>query len=133
VAECAGVHGVVIPSRRTVTVNETVVKVSAGAASHMRVHKAGNISDTIELLKKRNIWVYCAELKGQPLYGTNLKGAVAIVVGGEGKGVGQRVRSVCDGVVTIPVLGKVNSLNASVAAAIVIYEKVRQEGKSSAK
>ncbi|MCL2675284.1 MAG: 23S rRNA (guanosine(2251)-2'-O)-methyltransferase RlmB [Firmicutes bacterium] len=127
VAECAGAHGVVIPTHRSVSVNETVIKVSAGAAGHVRVHKAANISDTIETLKKRNIWVYCADLNGQSLYKTDLTGAVAIVVGGEGKGVGTRVKACCDGAVTIPMLGKVNSLNASVAAGVVAFEKVRQD------
>lgn len=127
VAECAGVHGVVIPTHRNVSVNETVIKVSAGAAGHIRVHKAVNISVIIDQLKKQNIWVYCADLDGESLYKTNLTGAVAIVVGGEGKGVGDRVRKSCDGVVTIPMMGQVNSLNASVAASVVVFEKVRQD------
>ncbi|MBR6773353.1 MAG: 23S rRNA (guanosine(2251)-2'-O)-methyltransferase RlmB [Clostridia bacterium] len=127
VAECAGVHGVIIPRHRSVTVNDTVIKVSAGAAAHMRVAKVTNLSDTIEELKKQGIWVYCADMDGGDIYKTDLTGPVAIVVGGEGSGVGKRVKSVCDGVVALPMFGKVNSLNASVSAAVVVYEKIRQE------
>lgn len=129
VAECAGVHGVVIPRHRAVSVNETVIKVSAGASAHIKVAKVTNINDTINELKERGIWVYCADMDGGSLYTTDLTGPIAIVVGGEGKGVGKRTRSNCDGVVSIPMFGQVNSLNASVAAAIVVYEKVRQSNK----
>ncbi|MBR2970836.1 MAG: 23S rRNA (guanosine(2251)-2'-O)-methyltransferase RlmB [Clostridia bacterium] len=129
VAECAGVHGVVIPRHRAVSVNETVIKVSAGASAHIKVAKVTNINDTISELKERGIWVYCADMDGGSLYTTDLTGPIAIVVGGEGKGVGKRTRSNCDGVVSIPMFGQVNSLNASVAAAIVVYEKVRQSNK----
>ncbi len=126
VAECAGVHGVIIPRHRAVSVNETVIKVSAGAAAHMKVCKVTNINDTIDELKKQNIWVYGADMDGQDLYKTNLKGAVAIVVGGEGSGVKKLTLQKCDATVKIPMSGQVNSLNASVAAGIVIYEHVRQ-------
>ncbi len=128
VAECAGVHGVIIPYHRSVSINETVIKVSVGAANHVKVHRATNISDTIEKLKQLGIWVYCADLDGQSLYQTDLTGPLALVVGGEGKGVGQRVRSVCDVAVTIPMKGKINSLNASVATAVVVFERIRQSG-----
>ena len=131
VAECAGVTGVVIGKHRSVSVNDTVVKVSAGAAAHVMVAKVTNISDAAEELKKRGVWVYCADMDGGDLYSTDLKGAVAIVVGGEDKGIGARVKSVCDGVVSIPLKGKVASLNASVAAGIVAFEKVRQESVKS--
>ncbi len=126
VAECAGVHGVIIPRHRAVSFNETVIKVSAGAAAHMKVCKVTNINDTIDELKKQNIWVYGADMDGQDLYKTNLKGAVAIVVGGEGSGVKKLTLQKCDATVKIPMSGQVNSLNASVAAGIVIYEHVRQ-------
>lgn len=126
VAECAGVHGVVIPRHRSVSVNETVVKVSSGAAAHLRVAKVTNINEAIEDLKKRGVWVYAADMDGQEIYKTNLKGAVAFVIGGEGRGVKRLTRDICDGVVSIPMFGNVNSLNASVAAGVVIYEKVRQ-------
>lgn len=126
VAECAGCHGVIIPARRASSVNETVVKVSAGAAAHVLVAKVNNINETIEYLKKRNVWVYCADMDGQDIYSTNLSGAIALVVGGEGTGVKRLTREKCDGVVSLPMFGKVNSLNASVAAALVVYEYVRQ-------
>ncbi|MCL2061540.1 MAG: 23S rRNA (guanosine(2251)-2'-O)-methyltransferase RlmB [Firmicutes bacterium] len=126
VAECAGVHGVVIPRHRAVSVNETVIKVSAGAAAHMRVAKVTNINDAIDALKKNGVWVYAADLGGESLYKTDLSGAVALVIGGEGAGVKKLTRAKCDGAVSIPMFGKVNSLNASVAAGIVIYEYIRK-------
>ena len=126
VAECAGVHGVVIPRHRSVSVNETVVKVSAGAASHVRVAKVTNINDAIEELKQRNVWVYAADMDGDDLYSTRLDGAIAFVIGGEGQGVKRLTKSKCDGVVAIPMKGKVNSLNASVSTGIVVYEYVRR-------
>lgn len=133
VAECAGVHGVVIPRHRAVSVNETVVKVSAGAAAHMRVAKVANINDAVEELKKRNVWVYCADMDGQSVYETDLSGAAAFVIGGEGSGVKRLTKSVCDGAVSLPVRGQVNSLNASVACGVVVYEKLRQDLAAKAK
>ncbi len=126
VADCSGCHGVIIPRHRNVTVNETVIKVSAGAASHVKVAKVTNVNDAIEYLKQQNIWVYAAELGGDDIYKTNLTGAIAFVVGGEGKGVSKLTKQKCDGVITLPMRGQVNSLNASVAAGIVAYEYVRQ-------
>jgi 23S rRNA (guanosine2251-2'-O)-methyltransferase len=127
VAECGGVSGVVIPERRSVSVNETVIKVSAGAATHVKVAKVTNINNAIDTLKKAGVWVYCADMDGKSIYDTDLRGDVALVVGGEGSGVGKRTHSNCDGVVSIPMMGKVNSLNASVAAGIVVFEKIRQQ------
>lgn len=127
VAECAGVHGVVIPRHRSVSVNETVIKVSAGAAAHVRVAKVTNINDAIDELKAQNVWVYAADMQGDSLYKTDLTGAVAFVVGGEGQGVKRLTREKCDGAVSIPMRGKVNSLNASVAAGVAVFEKVRQD------
>lgn len=126
VAECAGAHGVIIPRHRSVSVNETVIKVSAGASAHIKVAKVTNINDTIDELKSRGVWVYCADMDGESVYKTDLTGPVAIVVGGEGRGVGKRTRSNCDGVVSLPMYGQINSLNASVATAIVVYERIRQ-------
>ncbi len=126
VAECAGVHGVIIPRHRAVSVNETVIKVSAGASAHIKVAKVTNVNDTIDALKEQGVWVYCADMDGESVYKTDLTGAVAIVVGGEGKGVGKRTKSNCDGVVSLPMFGQVNSLNASVATAVVVYERIRQ-------
>lgn len=130
VAECAGVHGVVIPRHRAVSVNETVIKVSSGASAHMRVAKVTNINDAIDELKKRGVWVYAADMDGGDLYKANLTGAAAFVVGGEGGGIKQLTRSKCDAAVRIPMFGKVNSLNASVAAGIVLYEYIRQKTKA---
>jgi 23S rRNA (guanosine2251-2'-O)-methyltransferase len=126
VCECAGVHGIVIPRHRSVTVNETVIKVSAGAAAHMRVAKVTNINDAIDSLKKRNVWVYAADMGGQDLYKSKIAGAAAFVIGGEGTGVKRLTKEKCDASVSIPMRGKMNSLNASVAAGIVLYEYVRQ-------
>lgn len=126
VAECTGAHGVVIPRHRTASVNETVVKVSAGAAAHVMVVKATNVNDVIDELKAKGVWVYAADMDGESIYSTNLSGAVAFVIGGEGAGVKRLTKSKCDGVIALPMRGKVNSLNASVAAGVVAYEYVRQ-------
>lgn len=126
VAECAGATGVVIPNRRSATVNETVIRTSAGATAYMPVIKVSNLNQAIEEMKKENIWVYAADMDGSDMYKTNLKGDIAIVVGGEGTGVKQLTRKLCDGIISIPMFGKVNSLNASVSAGIVLYEAVRQ-------
>ena len=126
VAECGGVHGVIIPRHRSVSVNDTVVKVSAGAAAHMLVAKVTNINDAIDFLKERGVWVYAADMDGDDIYKTRLTGATAFVVGGEDSGVKRLTKQKCDGVVALPVRGKVNSLNASVAAGLVVYEYIRQ-------
>ena len=126
VAECAGASAVIIPNRRSATVNETVVRTSAGATAYMPVVKVSNINQTIEELKSKNIWVYAADMDGSLMCKTNLKGDIALVVGGEGTGVKQLTKKLCDGVISIPMYGKVNSLNASVSAGIVLYEAVRQ-------
>ena len=126
VAECTGAHGVVIPRHRAASVNETGVKVSAGAAAHVMVVKATNVNDVIDELKAKGVWVYAADMDGESIYSTNLSGAVAFVIGGEGAGVKRLTKSKCDGVIALPMRGKVNSLNASVAAGVVAYEYVRQ-------
>lgn len=129
VAECCGVHGIIIPRHRAVSVNETVVKVSAGAAAYMRVAKVANLNDAIDELKKAGVWVYCAESDGQDLYTTDTTGAAAFVIGGEDTGVKRLTKQKCDACVRIPMFGQVNSLNASVAAGVVLYEHVRQSTK----
>lgn len=129
VCECAGVHGVIIPRHRSVSVNETVIKVSSGAAAHIRVAKVTNINDAIEELKKIGVWVYCADMDGESIYESDLTGAVAFVVGGEGNGVKRLTKKLCDKVVSLPMRGQINSLNASVACGVVVYEKVRQSLK----
>ncbi|HEY8424340.1 MAG TPA: 23S rRNA (guanosine(2251)-2'-O)-methyltransferase RlmB [Clostridia bacterium] len=126
VAECAGVHGVIIPRHRSASVNETVIKVSAGAAAHIKVAKVTNVNDAIRRLKEQNIKVLAAETGGQNIYQADLKGPLCIVVGGEDTGVKQLTKKLCDGTITLPMFGKVNSLNASVACGAVIYEVIRQ-------
>ncbi len=126
VAECAGVHGVVIPRHRAVSVNETVIKVSSGASAYVKVAKVTNINDCIDELKERDVWVYAADMSGTSIYKSDLKGSVAFVIGGEGSGIKRLTLSKCDGAVSIPMFGNVNSLNASVAAGVVTYEYIRQ-------
>ncbi len=126
VAECGGVHGVIIPRHRSVSVNDTVVKVSAGAAAHMKVAKVTNINETIDALKEKGVWIYAADMDGEDIYSTKLTGAAAFVVGGEGGGVKRLTKQKCDVTVALPMRGKVNSLNASVAAGLVVYEYIRQ-------
>lgn len=129
VAECAGADAVIIPSRNSVDVNETVIRVSAGASAHMPVCKVGNLNATIEKLKKHNVWIFGADMDGTEMQKTNLQGNVALVVGAEGTGLSKLTRKLCDAIVSIPMFGKVNSLNASVSAGILLYEAVRQRRK----
>ena len=126
VAECLGVHGIIIGKNRACQVNETVVKVSAGAINHMKIARVTNIHNEIENLKKSNIWVYACELGGTPVEDVDLSGNIAIVIGSEGFGCSALTKKICDGVVTLKMKGKVNSLNASVAAGIVLYETVQR-------
>ena len=125
-AECFGAHGIVIPARRSVGVTDTVVKVASGATEHMLIAKVTNINDAIRELKERNVWVYACDFGGEAPKMADLKDNTAIVVGSEGTGVHRLTRELCDGVITIPEYGKINSLNASVAAGIVLYETARQ-------
>lgn len=125
-AEAAGAHGLVIPKRRSASVNSTVFKTSAGAASWLKVARVSNLVDTIKKLKEQNIWVYGAEADGVNFTDVNLTGAIALVIGSEGNGLGRLVRESCDGILSIPMFGKINSLNASVSAGILMYEVVRR-------
>ena len=125
VAECMGVDGIIMSKNRACQVTDTVAKVSAGAIEHVRIARVTNINTEIERLKKENIWVYACELGGVDLDTANLSGDIAIVVGSEGRGVSALTRKICDGVVTMQMYGKVNSLNVSVATGIVLYEVVR--------
>lgn len=125
-AECAGAHGIIIPQRRSVTVNATVMKTSAGAAEHIGCARVTNIARTIEQLQEQGIWVYGCDMDGTSVYGTDLKGPAAIVIGNEGRGISRLVRDKCDFIISIPMKGQINSLNASNAAAIVTYEALRQ-------
>lgn len=128
--ECAGVHGIVIGKNRCCQVNETVIRTSTGAIANMPIAKVGNIKDAIEELKTNDLWVYAAETGGENIYQQNLNKPIAVVIGSEGHGVREIVKSHCDGIITLPLKGKVNSLNASVACGIVVFEILRQrEGK----
>ena len=129
VAECAGVHGIIIPKDRAVGVTETVVKVSAGATERIKIAKVTNLNRTIEELKAKNIFVYSADMDGAPMTKTNLTGNIALIVGSEGFGVSKLTRKLSDGIISIPMFGKINSLNASVSAGIVVYEAIRQREK----
>ncbi len=125
-AECAGAHGVIIPKRRSVGLTATVGKTSAGAMEYMPVARVTNISKTIEDLKKEGIWIACADMGGDDYFEASLDGAIALVIGSEGEGVSRLVKEKCDFVVSIPMYGKISSLNASVAAGLLMYEVVRQ-------
>ena len=125
-AECCGAHGLIIPKRRAVGLTPLVTKASAGAVEHLAVAKVANIASTVELLKKRGVWVYAAEAGGTDLRKVNFSGPCAIVLGSEGDGVSQLVKKCCDGIVSIPMYGKVNSFNVSTAAAILLAEAARQ-------
>ena len=125
-AESAGVHGIILQKDRACPVNETVYKTSAGAISNMLIARVVNISQEIEFLKKQGLWIYGLELGGVDFYKTNLTGPIAIVIGSEGEGIRALVKKNCDNVLTLPMRGQVNSLNASVAGGVAIYEILRQ-------
>lgn len=126
VAECAGADGVVIPAVNSAHVTEAVVRISAGAANHMRVAKVTSVNRAIEQLKENGYWLYALEADGSDIYAADLSGNVALVIGGEDSGVKQLTRKKCDFVLSLPLFGKVNSLNASVALGIAAYEVVRR-------
>ena len=125
-AECVGAHGVIISQRRSAGLTYSAGKASAGAVEYVKVARVVNIPNTIDKLKERGLWVYGADMNGELYTKTNLTGPVAIVIGNEGKGIGSLVLKKCDGVVSLPMNGKINSLNASVAAGILAYEVLRQ-------
>lgn len=126
-AETAGVHGVIIPKRRAASVNSTVNKASAGAVEHMKIARVTNISDAIEELKQAGLWVCGTAVDtNKYYYNQDLTGPLAIVIGNEGKGIGEKVKKNCDFLVKIPMKGKIQSLNASVSTGIVVYESVKQ-------
>lgn len=125
-AEACGVHGIIIPKRRNVGLNFIVAKTSCGALEYMKVARVTNLADTIEDLKKQNIWVYAADMDGQRWDKIDFSGGACLVIGSEGNGVGRLVKEKCDVTVSLPMLGKVNSLNASVAGGILMYEIARQ-------
>lgn len=121
-AECAGVHGIIIPKRRSATLNYTVGKTSAGALEYMRVARVSNLAQTIDELKDRGLWIYGADMDGEDYKSVDTSSAAVLVIGSEGKGLGKLIRKKCDGIISLPMKGKINSLNASVAAGILMYE-----------
>ena len=126
-AECAGAHGVIIPKRRSAGLTAVVAKTSAGAVSHLPVARVANLPSLLKQLKKEGLWIFGAAADGPvSLYEADLKGPAAIVIGSEGSGMSRLVAETCDVLVRIPMKGKLNSLNASAAAAILLYEAVRQ-------
>ena len=126
VCECAGVDGLVISKDRSASVSDTVMRISAGAANHVKVARVTNINNAIDKLKEEGFWVYAAEVGGESLYKSNLTGKLCLVIGGEDSGVKRLTKEKCDGILSIPMFGNVNSLNASVACGVVVYEAVRQ-------
>ncbi|MDR1410048.1 MAG: 23S rRNA (guanosine(2251)-2'-O)-methyltransferase RlmB [Oscillospiraceae bacterium] len=127
-AEAAGAHGMIIPERRSVGLTAAVAKTAAGALEYLPVARVKNIAACIEELKARGVWLYGAEMGGAPYNQTNYSGAVGLVVGAEGKGLGQLIKSRCDFLVSLPMRGKIESLNVSVAAGILLYEIAKQRG-----
>ena len=126
-AECAGAHGVIIPKRRSAGLTAIVDKASAGAAEHMTIARVANLPSAIKELKERGVWVYGTAANGQSdLWHTEFDGAIALVIGSEGDGMGRLVSESCDFIISLPMRGQVSSLNASTAAAITMYEVLRQ-------
>lgn len=125
-AECAGVHGVIIPKRRAVGITSSVVKASAGALEYIAIAKVSNIPSTIDDLKEKGLWVIGADPSGTVYTGQDFSVPLAIVIGGEDKGISRLIREKCDFIAGIPLKGKIDSLNASVAAALLSYEVIRQ-------
>lgn len=133
-AECSGAHGVIIPKRRSAQVNQTVYKTSSGAVEHILIADVTNISDTISKLKDEGLWIYGSDMDGDSdYYDTDLKGSIGLVIGNEGKGITRIVKEKCDVLVSIPMYGNINSLNASASAAILIYEVLRQNNEKKSK
>lgn len=129
-AECMGVHGIIIQKRNACLVTDTVEKVAAGACSYVKVARVTNITESLKKLKEYGLWIYGLDMAGvSNIYDTKLEGAIGIVVGNEGEGISRLVKENCDVLMKIPMTGKINSLNASVSAAISIYEVVRQKNK----
>ena len=126
VLECAGANGLIIGKDRSASVNDTVMRISAGALNHVKVARVTNINTAIDMLKDNGFWVYGAEVGGQSIYKANLTGKICLVIGGEDSGVKRLTKEKCDGIISIPMNGKVNSLNASVACGVAVYEVIRQ-------
>lgn len=125
-AHQAGCHGVIIPERRSAPITEIVAKTSAGAIEYMPVAQVGNLNQTIDYLKKKGLWIAGADMAGQVMYGADLKGPLGLVIGSEGEGISRLTAEKCDFMVSIPMFGRIDSLNASVSAGLLIYEALRQ-------
>lgn len=125
-AECAGAHGVIIPKRRSVGLTYAVGKASAGAVEYVPVARVTNITATLEALKQRGVWTFAADMEGQNWCAVDYAGPTALVIGSEGFGVSRLVKETCDFVISLPMKGKINSLNASVACGVICYEVARQ-------
>ncbi len=125
-AEACGVHGIIIPKRRSASLNATVAKTAAGALEYMKVARVTNIANTIDDLKEKGIWIFGADMDGQPYTQLDYDTPCAIVIGNEGKGIGSLTAKKCDVIISLPMKGKINSLNASVAAGALMYEVVRK-------
>jgi len=126
-AETAGMHGIIIPKRRSASVNSTVSKVSSGAVEYMKIARVTNITDAIDKLKKEGLWICGTDINTEKYYyNQDLTGPIGIVIGNEGKGISDKVKKNCDFLVKIPMMGRVKSLNASVSTGIIIYEALKQ-------
>lgn len=128
-AEASGADGIILPKRRSASLTQTVFKTSAGAASWLPVARVSNLATEMISLKKQGLWFFGADMNGAPATKTDLKGAIGLVIGSEGFGLSEPVKAQCDGIISLPMFGKVNSLNASVAAGILMYEAVRQRSE----
>ena len=125
-AEAAGAHGLIIPKRHGVSLTATVAKTSAGAVEYLPVARVANLASTVRELKERGVWIYGADMDGQSWCSQDLKGPVALIIGSEGRGLGALLKKECDFILSLPMCGEINSLNASVAAGILLYEVTRQ-------
>lgn len=125
-ASCAGCHGIIIPKRRSVGINSTVVKVAAGAIERVPIVRVTNLAGAIEDLKSKGLWVYAADMKGTPYYETTFDGGVGLIIGSEGSGISQNIMRKSDFAVSIPIIGSMDSLNASAAATVLMYEIRKQ-------
>lgn len=127
-AEACGVHGVIIPKHRSASLNATVAKSASGALEYMRVAKVTNLANTIRDLQDAGVWIFGADMDGEPAWNSDYTMPVALVIGSEGKGLGQLVKKNCDKIISLPMLGMINSLNASVAAGVLMYAVVKSRG-----
>ncbi|MEG1520009.1 MAG: 23S rRNA (guanosine(2251)-2'-O)-methyltransferase RlmB, partial [Clostridia bacterium] len=123
--ECLGAHGIIITKNRSVTVNDTVMRVAQGASEYVKIAKVTNLNQTLDNLKKEGLWIIGADMDGEDIRSADLSGAVCLVIGGEGQGVSQLTKKTCDKLISIKMNGQINSLNASVATGIVLYEAVK--------